>query len=55
MFIEVVTILLLFHVLVFGSKECGTLVLPPEIKPTPHALEGEVLTTKPSEVPKVVL
>ena len=38
-FIEVVTILLLFHVLVFGPKECKTLVLPPGIKPTSHVLD----------------
>ena len=49
MFIDVVTILLLFYILVFGSKECGTLVLPPGIKPTPPALVGEVSTTTPSE------
>ena len=49
-FIEFVTILLLFYVLVFifGPEAWGFLVHLPGIKPTPPALEGEVLTTGPS-------
>ena len=52
-FIEFVTILLLFYVLVFGCEACGILAPQPGIKPAPRALEGEVLTTglpgKPSK------
>ena len=47
-FIEFVTILLLFYVLVyfFGYEACGILSPRPGIKPAPPALEGEVLTTE---------
>ena len=38
-FIELITVLLLFYVLVFWPR--------PGIKPTPTALEDEVLTTGP--------
>ena len=44
-FIEFVTILLLFYVLVFGCEACGILAPWSGIKPVPPALEGEVLTT----------
>ena len=45
-FIEFVTILLLFYVLgIFGRKACGILFLQPGIEPTPPALESEVPTT----------
>ena len=47
-FIEFVTTLLLFYVLVFGLKACGILAPYPGIEPAPPALEGEVLTTGPS-------
>ena len=52
-FIESVTILLLFYVLgLFGHEACGILVPWPGIEPTPPAIEGEVLTTgPPREVP----
>ena len=46
-FIEFVTILLPFYVLVFGPKACGILALRPGIDPAPPALEGEILTTGP--------
>jgi len=45
-FVECVTTLLLFSVLVFWPhKACGVFTPQPGIKPTPLALEGEVLTT----------
>ena len=44
-FIEFVTILLLFFFLCFGPKECGILAPWPEIESTLPALEGKVLTT----------
>ena len=44
-FIEFVTILLLFYVLFFGHEACGILAPQPGIKPTAPALEGDVLTT----------
>ena len=45
-FIEFVTILLLFYVLFFWVCEaCGILTPRPGIEPAPPALEGEVLTT----------
>ena len=45
-FIEFVTILLLFYVLVFfGRKACGILAPRPGIEPVLPALEGKVLTT----------
>ena len=50
-FIELVTILLLFHVLVFGHEACGIFTPQPGIKPKPPALEGEVLTTGSSGKP----
>ena len=40
-FIEFVTVLLLFYVLLFGLKVCGILAPQPGIE----SLEGEVLTT----------
>ena len=47
-FIEFVTILLLFYVLVFWLRvACGILAPWPGIEPVPPALEGEVLTTGP--------
>ena len=46
-FIDFVTILLLFYVWFFGRDACGILVPRPGIKPAPPALEGEVLTTEP--------
>ena len=50
-FIELVTILLLFLVLVFGHEACGIFAPQPGIKPKPPALEGEVLTTGSSGKP----
>ena len=42
-FIDFVTVLLLFYVLVFfGWEACGILAHWPEIKPAPFALEGQV-------------
>ena len=35
----------------FGRVACGILVPKPGIEPAPPALEGEVLTTGPSEKP----
>ena len=47
-FIEFVTILLLFYVFwFFGLETCGVLALRPGIEPAPPALEGEVLTIGP--------
>ena len=46
-FIEFVSILFLFNVLVFGCKVYGILAPWPGIEPAPLALEGEVLTTGP--------
>ena len=47
-FVEFVTLLLLFYALVFfDPKACGILVPQPGIKPTTPALEGEALTTGP--------
>ena len=46
-FIEFVTIFLLFYVLVFGCETCGILAPQPGIELTPPALEGKVLTTGP--------
>ena len=44
LFIEFVTVLFLFCMFwVFGCKACGILALPPVIKPTSPALEGELL------------
>ena len=46
-FIEFVTILFQFHVLVFGRQACGFLVPRPGIEPAPPALGSKVLTTGP--------
>ena len=46
-FIEFVTILLLFYVLVFWLKACGILAPQPGNKPTSPALEGKVFTIGP--------
>ena len=47
-FIEFITILLLLFMFWFFSQEaCGILAPLPGIKPTPPALEGKVLTTRP--------
>ena len=47
-FTEFVTILLLFHVLVFlGLEACGILASQSGSKPAPLAVEGEVSTTGP--------
>ena len=46
-FVEFVTILLLFYVLDFGLKATEILDPRPGIEPTPPALEGEVLTPEP--------
>ena len=45
-FIEFVTILLLFYVLFFGHKACWIGAPSLGIEPSPFALEGEVLTTR---------
>ena len=42
-FIEFVTILLLFYALVFGHKARGIFAPQPGIEPAPPVLEGEVL------------
>ena len=44
-FIEFVTILLLFYVSIFDCRAGGVLGPWPGIEPTPPALKGEVLTT----------
>ena len=44
-FIEFVTVLLLFYVLLFGCQACGILAPQPGINPEAPALEGGVLTT----------
>ena len=41
-FVEFVTILLLFYAGVFGCTACG-IASQPNIEPTPPALEGKVL------------
>ena len=46
-FVEFVTVLLLFYVLVFDHEACEILVPRPGIKPAPPTLEGEVLTNGP--------
>ena len=46
-FIEFVTILLLFYVLVYGPEACGILTPQPGIELSLPALEGRVLTTGP--------
>ena len=45
-FIESVTILLLFYVWFFGFLACGILAPLPGIEPTPLSLGGEVLTNE---------
>ena len=45
LFIEFVTILLLFYVWCFGPDACGVLAPWPGIEPSPPALQGKVLTT----------
>ena len=50
-FIELVTVLLLFYVLVFGCEACGILAPGPGIEPAPPALEGEVLPLDCQESP----
>ena len=47
--VELVTVLCLFNVLVFGQGACGILFPWTGIKHTPSALEGEVSTTGPPE------
>ena len=42
-FIQFVTLLLLFFGSFFGQKACGLLVPQPGLESTPPALEGEVL------------
>ena len=56
-FTEFVTLLLLLLMFCFFShKACGILAPRPGIKPTPHALEGEVPTTgPPGKSPKSML
>ena len=46
-FIEFITILLLFYVLIFWPQACGILAPQPGIKPSSPALEGKVITTGP--------
>ena len=46
-FIEFLTILLLFYVLVYGPEACGILTPQPRIELSFPALEGRVLTTGP--------
>ena len=46
-FIEFVTILLLFYLFFFNLKACGILVPCPRIDPISPALEGGFLTTGP--------
>ena len=54
-FFEIVTILFLFYLLVFGHKACGLLTPWLVIGPVPPALESEVLTTGlPGKSPKYV-
>ena len=51
-FIEFVTILLLFYVLVSDPEACATLAPQVGVRPAPSAPEDEVSTTKtPREVP----
>ena len=47
-FIEFFTILLMFYVFGFFGHEVGGILAPqPGIKPSPSALEGNILTTGP--------
>ena len=50
-FIDFVTVLLLFYVLFFGHKACGILALQPGIRPVYPALEGDILTMDPQGSP----
>ena len=50
-FIEFVTILLLFYALVFWLKARGILAPQPGNQPAPPALEGKALTTGPPGKP----
>ena len=52
-FIESVTRLLLFYVLVFWPLGMWDLNPLPEMESSPPALEGKVLTTGPPEVPPI--
>ena len=46
-FIEFVTVLLMFYVFGFFGHEAGGILAPqPGIKPSPPALEGNILTTR---------
>ena len=45
-FVEFVTILLLFYVLVFCLEACVILAPGPGVEPVPHSLGGKVLTTE---------
>ena len=56
LFIELVSNLFLFHVLIFFvSEACGILVPWTGIEPASSALEGKVLSTEPQEVPPLQL
>ena len=46
-FIEFVSILLLFHIFIFGCKACGILAPGQGIEPISPTLEGGFLTTGP--------
>lgn len=47
-FIEFFTVLLMFYVFGFFDHEAGGILAPqPGIKPSPSALEGNILTTGP--------
>ena len=46
-FVEFVTILILFYVLLFGPEARGTLASQQGIEPASPALGGKVLTTRP--------
>ena len=48
-FIEFVTILLLFMFWFFGRKACGNLGPQPRIESAPPALAGKILTTESAE------
>ena len=50
-FIDFVTILLLFCVLFFGCQACEILAPQPRIELSPLALKGEIVTTGPSGKP----
>ena len=50
-FVEFITTLLLFYVLIFGPEACGALVPQPGIELALSALEGEILTPGPPGKP----